>query len=129
LFMLLTCLFNMSSVDISTTRLLGHLKWRLVEPKNGKLRNVITHNAILAIQKTESYVFTWQRAHLSFQVTCVSAFARRHFKRSVDTLVTEMMTGNYNVCHLLTCSLDITLILEPAKYIDTCSKMHRSIDK
>ena len=98
--------------------------------KSGKLRNVITHNAILANQKTESYVFTWQRAHLSFQVTCVSAFARRHFKRSVDTLITELMTGNYNVCHLLTCSLDITLILEPAKYIDTCSirKMHISIN-
>ena len=35
---------------------------------------VITHNVFWAIQKTESFVYHWLRAHAMVDVTCFPAF-------------------------------------------------------
>ena len=42
--------------------------------KGGKLRNVITHNVVWANQKTEYFVYRWQHAHATFDLTCFPAF-------------------------------------------------------
>jgi len=64
-----------SEINVSTTHLSDHQKWCLV----------IFLNVNLAIQKTESFLYRWQRAHAIFNVTSFSDI-RRHFRRYVDML-------------------------------------------
>ena len=44
--------------------------------KGGTLRNFLTHNLILANQKSEYFMnmYRWLRAHTMIDVTCVPAF-------------------------------------------------------
>ena len=44
------------TIDISKTHLSDHLKLCLARQKSGTLRNIITHNNIMANQKIESFL-------------------------------------------------------------------------
>jgi len=66
--------------DLLTTRL------AFVSINGEKLLNVIMYNVIWTNQKTESSEYCWQRAHASFDITCICFSIGRLFKRSVSTL-------------------------------------------
>ena len=64
----------------------GSTKW-------GKLLNTITNHIIKANQKSESFVYRWQRAHAVFDVTCFSAFV------GVSNVILSILTnvGRHNM--------------------------------
>jgi len=57
-----------------TSRLLDHLKWRLVREKAGNYATTQRRRLIWANWKTETFMYRWPRAHASFDVTCFPAF-------------------------------------------------------
>jgi len=60
--------------------------------KRGNLRYVVTYNAILTNQKTESFEYHWLRALVMFDVTSFPPFCRASdvISSSVDTLIIDL---------------------------------------
>jgi len=84
-FSIFICYHNPFVIDLSTSRLSDHVKWRLIRQN---LRNVRTHTVILDNQKTVCASLFMRTCNVLRNMRSrICQSTRRHFKSSVDTLI------------------------------------------